>query len=658
MTLQIQFENGGAVEAAEGALPADLFDDAGVNPNRVIAAKIDGQIIELDRPIPHSGTLRYLPKCDGKKPCPPDSLHVLRHTAAHVMAQAVMRIFEDVEFAIGPTIEDGFYYDFDLEHRLSEDDFPAIEAEMRRIIEEDYPVVRREVSEREAWSILGEQRARFKRELLEGLTGERISFYTQDDFTDLCRGPHLPSTGHIGAFKLLSVAGAYWRGSETNPMLQRIYGTAFFTEKELKKYLNQLAEAKKRDHKKLGAKLDLFMFDASGPGFPFWKPKGERLYRAVEDLMYEKMAEYEYDMIRTPMILNEQLWRESGHWDHYRENMYFTEIDERSFAVKPMNCPGGTRVFSSGYYSYRDLPVRQGEFGLVHRHEKSGVLSGLFRVRNFQQDDAHIYCTPAQVVDEIRGCLTMVRDVYDRFGFDRYTFELSTRPNKSIGSDEQWAMGESALLEALEQEGIEYDLNPGEGAFYGPKIDVHIRDAIKRMWQCGTIQVDFSMPERFDLTYIDEHGDKVRPVMIHRAIYGSFERFLGIIIEHFAGRFPSWLAPVQAVVLPISSDKFGEYAGQVYRELKRAGVRVEVDGRNESLNKRIRDQQKQYVPYMLVVGEREQESGTVNVRRRDGKQAPELISVGEFARMLREESERRLLELTIGAPETEPAGVG
>ncbi|MCB2210971.1 threonine--tRNA ligase [bacterium] len=657
MSYQIQFENGNSVDVAEGVRPADLYEEAGINPKKVIAAKIDDEIVELNRVLPHGGELTYIRKCDGKKPCPPESLHVLRHTAAHVMAQAVMRLFDNVEFAIGPTIEDGFYYDFDLEHRLSEEDFEAIEAEMKKIIEADYPVVRQDVSEDEAWNILGEQRATFKRELLKGLEGQQISFYSQEDFTDLCRGPHLPSTGFIGAFKLLSVAGAYWRGKETNPMLQRIYGTAFFTEKDLKKYLNQLEEAKKRDHKKLGAHLNLFMFDQSGPGFPFWQPKGVRLYREVEKLMYEKMDQYEYDMIRTPMILNEQLWRESGHWDHYRENMYFTEIDEKAYAVKPMNCPGGTRVFNSGFYSYRDLPVRQGEFGLVHRHEKSGVLSGLFRVRNFTQDDAHIYCTPDQVVEEVVGCLKMVRDVYDQFGFDDYSFELSTRPEKSIGTAEMWEMAESALEKALEQEGINYQLNPGDGAFYGPKIDVHIRDAIKRTWQCGTIQVDFSMPERFDLNYVNEAGDKVRPVMIHRAIYGSFERFIGILIEHFAGKFPTWLAPVQAVVLPISQDKFGEYANKVYAELKKAGVRVEVDDRNESLNKRIREQQKQYVPYMLVVGEREKEDGTVAVRRRDGVQVTEPIPVSEFAKLVVAEQQSRAVEMTIGAPEpaTEPA---
>jgi threonyl-tRNA synthetase len=655
MSLQIQFANGESVEAEVGARPSDLFEQAGIRAKKVIAAKLDDEIIELDRPMEQGGLLTYLPKCDGKKPCNTDSLHVLRHTAAHVMAQAVMRLFDNVEFAIGPTIEDGFYYDFDLEHRLSDEDFEAIEAEMRKIIAADYPVLRREVDDEEAEAILGAQKAQFKRELVKGLEGQQLSFYSQDDFTDLCRGPHLGSTGQIGAFKLLSVAGAYWRGRETNPMLQRIYGTAFFTEKDLKKYLNKLEEAKKRDHKKLGARLNLFMFDPSGPGFPFWQPRGVRLYRQVENLMYEKMDEYEYDMIRTPMILNEQLWRESGHWDHYRENMYFTEIDEKAFAVKPMNCPGGTRVFNSGYYSYRDLPVRQGEFGLVHRHEKSGVLSGLFRVRNFTQDDAHIYCTPDQVVEEVVGCLKMVKDIYSQFGFEDYRFELSTRPDKSIGSDEMWQMGESALEKALAEAGIDYQLNPGDGAFYGPKIDVHIRDAIKRTWQCGTIQVDFSMPERFDLNYINEEGEKVRPVMIHRAIYGSFERFIGILIEHYAGKFPTWLAPTQAVILPISNDRFGEYADKVYAELKKAGVRVEVDGRNESLNKRIREQQKLYVPYMLVVGEREMEDGTVAVRRRDGVQLPEAITASDFAQMVLAEQKSRTVEMTIGAEAAQSA---
>ncbi|MBD3166429.1 threonine--tRNA ligase [bacterium] len=644
MSLHIELADDKAVDVREGVKPEELLEEANVSRKKAIAAKLNGNLVELNRPLFEEGRLEFVRK--GKDE---DALHVLRHTAAHVMAQAVMRLFDNVEFAIGPTIEDGFYYDFDLEHTLTPEDFPAIEAEMKRIIEEDYPVSRMETDYQGAQEVLGKQRAQFKRELVEQYREETISFYSQDDFTDLCRGPHLTSTGQIGAFKLLSVAGAYWRGKETNPMLQRIYGTAFFTEKELKSYLNQLEEAKKRDHRKLGPELELFTFDNSAPGMPFWLPNGTVLYNEVESFMREKLAEYGYDMIRTPLILNEELWHASGHWDHYRENMYFTEIDERPFAVKPMNCPGGTRVFKTGYYSYRDLPIRQGEFGVVHRHEKSGVLNGLFRVRAFTQDDAHIYCREDQLLDEVIGCLRMIEDVYSSLGFDEYRYELSTRPEKSIGTAEMWEHAEKTLHEALQQLGIPFELNPGDGAFYGPKIDVHIKDVIKRTWQCGTVQVDFSMPERFDLSYIDTDGEAKRPVMVHRAILGSFERFLGIMIENFGGKFPSWLAPTQAVVLPVSTDKFGEYAGRVRDDLKRLGLRVQLDDRNESLNKRIREQQKKQVPYMLIVGEQEVEAGTVSVRRRDGKQLKQALPVTEFGQMLLEEVVSRALDFTIGA---------
>ena len=645
MSLQLQLENKNPIQVDEGIRVGELITKLGIDDPSIIGAKLDEKVIDLQTRVLDSGAITFVRKGPTE-----EALHLLRHTTAHVMAQAVMRIYKDVEFAIGPTIEDGFYYDFDLDHVLSPEDFPAIEEEMRKIIAENYPVVRREVTDDEAQKILGDQRATFKRELIKGLEGQQLSFYSQDDFTDLCRGPHLPSTGYIGAFKLLSVAGAYWRGKETNPMLQRIYGTAFFTEKELKAYLRQLEEAKKRDHKKLGAELDLFHFDPTGPGFPFWHANGSILYNAVQNYMFEKLQEYDYDTIRTPLILNEQLWRDSGHWDHYRENMYFTEIDEKAYAVKPMNCPGGTRVYKHGFYSYRDLPVRQAEFGVVHRHEKSGVLSGLFRVRSFTQDDAHIYCTPDQTPDEVVGCLRMLDDVYKQFGFNEYHFELSTRPEKSIGSDEDWEMAESALRKALETLNIPYQLNPGDGAFYGPKIDVHVKDAIKRTWQCGTIQVDFSMPKRFGLEYVDADGERKQPVMIHRAIFGSLERFIGILIEHTAGKFPSWLAPVQAVVIPVSDEKFGDYAREVRKYLHRLGLRVQADTRNESLNKRIRDNQKKQIPYMLVVGEKEAGEQTVSVRRRDGVQIHEPMSIEEFADMLLAEVVERQNDLTIGEP--------
>ncbi len=642
MSLKLKFEDGHEAEVAEGVKPEDLLEEAGVSKKKAVAAKLNGQIIDINRPITTDGTIEFIRK--GKDA---DALHVLRHTTSHVMAQAVMRLFDDVEFAIGPTIEDGFYYDFDLPHVLSPEDFEAIEAEMRKIIAADYPVVRKEVTEEEANEIFGQQKATFKRELLSGLEGQTISFYEQDDFIDLCRGPHLTSTGQIPAFKLLTVAGAYWRGKETNPMLQRIYGTAFFSEKDLKSYLNQLEEARKRDHRKIGQALDLFSFQAEGPGFVFWHPNGTIIFEELLRFMREKLFEYNYEEIRTPEVLAKELWLESGHWDHYRENMYFTEIDEKEYALKPMNCPGGTRVYKAGYYSYRDLPIRMAEFGKVHRHEKSGVLHGLFRVRNFVQDDAHHYCTPDQAVGEVTHCLQIIKEVYEAVGFEDYYFELSTRPEKSIGTDEQWAMATDVLEKALAANEIKYKLNPGDGAFYGPKIDVHVKDAIKRTWQCGTVQIDFSMPQRFDMSYIDENGEKARPVMLHRAIMGSIERFLGILIEHYAGKFPSWLAPVQAVVIPISTDKFGDYAEEVVRSLRRLGLRVKADMRNESLNKRIRDNQKLYTPYMLVVGEREMEEGTVSIRRRDNKQLRTPLQITDFGDRLMEEVACRDLELTI-----------
>ncbi|MDP8208622.1 MAG: threonine--tRNA ligase [Candidatus Electryonea clarkiae] len=644
MSINIELENGQVAEVKAGITPLDLTDDAGVSKNKVVAAKLDNEIIELNRPLELGGKLEFILKGSSK-----DALHVLRHTTAHVMAQAVMRLFKDVEFAIGPTIEDGFYYDFDLEHTLSPEDFEAIEAEMQNIIKTDYPIIRMETDGEGAEKIFGEQRSEFKRELLAGLKGEPVSFYTQDDFTDLCRGPHLTSTGQIGAFKLLSVAGAYWRGNEVNPMLQRIYGTAFFDRKELKVYLRQLEEAKKRDHRKIGAKLDLFSFQPEAPGSAFWHPNGSVVFEQVLSYMREKLFEYDYDEIKTPLILNEQLWRDSGHWDHYRNNMFFTKIDEKDFAVRPMNCPSGTRVFKNGYYSYRDLPIRMAEFGIVHRHEKSGVLNGLFRVRSFTMDDAHIYCTPDQAQDEVTLCIKLLQEVYEAFGFTDYQYELSTRPEKSIGTDEMWEQAESVLEKALEANGIEYQVNHGDGAFYGPKIDVHISDAIKRSWQCATVQIDFSMPERFELSFVDAEGKKLPPVMLHRAILGSMERFIGILIEHYAGKFPTWLAPLQAVVLPISPEKFGDYANGIVSDLRRIGLRVKADMRNESLNKRIRDNQKQYVPYMLVVGEREIAEGTVNVRRRDGVQVSEPMKVEVFAAELIEEIGNRSLELTIGS---------
>lgn len=580
-----------------------------MNIDYVIGVKHKDEFYDLLTPIRENSTydLVYSNTTDG--------LEILRHTAAHIMAQAVNRLFPNVEFAIGPVIQDGFYYDFDLEHTFTPEDFPKIESEMKRIIKEKYEITRLETSKKGAFDLLANQKATFKKELIETIDSEQFSFYSQGEFTDLCRGPHLPNTGMVPAFKILSVAGAYWRGDENRTMLQRLYATAFWTQKELDDYVKMLEEAKKRDHRKLGRDLDLFSFHAEGLGFPFWHPHGTTLYNSVVELWREKHREFGYEEIQTPMILSETLWHQSGHWDHYRDNMYFTDIDEKTFAVKPMNCPGGTLVYRSNMRSYRDLPIRMAELGHVHRHEKSGVLSGLFRVRSFTQDDAHIYCTPEQLEQEVAGVMQLLDEIYQGFGFSDYKIELSTRPEKSIGSDEMWSKAERALSNVLENRQVNYKLNEGEGAFYGPKIDFHIRDALKRTWQCGTIQVDFSMPERFEMEYTGKDGLKHRPVMIHRAILGSLERFIGILIEHYGGAFPSWLAPIQVVVIPISSEKHIEYAREVYNLLYKNNFRVKLDAREESLNYRIRDNQNKKIPYLFVVGGREAEANSVAIRK-------------------------------------------
>lgn len=580
-----------------------------LNEKEVIGIRKGNSYYDLQTPVREEGEFELVYKNTK------EGLELLRHTAAHIMAQAVNRLFPNVEFAIGPVIQDGFYYDFDLEHVFTPDDFPLIESEMQKIIQENYPIKRLETDRNGAFEILSTQKAKYKKELVSTLESDVFSFYSQGEFVDLCRGPHLPSTGLVPAFKILNVAGAYWRGDEKREMLQRLYGTAFWNQKDLEEYLKLLEEAKKRDHRKLGKELDLFSFHNEGLGFPFWHPNGTIIYNAIVDFWREKHREYGYDEIKTPMILSESLWHQSGHWEHYRENMYFTKIDENDFAVKPMNCPGGTLVYRSSMWSYRDLPVRMAELGHVHRHEKSGVLSGLFRVRSFTQDDAHIYCTPEQLEEEVSGVMQLLEEIYHGLGFMKYDIELSTRPAKSIGSDEMWEKAERALSNVLYQKGVHYKLNKGEGAFYGPKIDFHIKDALQRTWQCGTIQVDFSMPERFNMEYTGRDGLKHRPVMIHRAILGSLERFIGILIEHYGGAFPSWLAPVQVVVIPISSEKHLEYAKKIYTILFREGIRVKLDAREESLNYRIRENQSKKVPYLMIVGNREAETNTVAIRK-------------------------------------------
>jgi threonyl-tRNA synthetase len=536
------------------------------------------------------------------------------HSTSHIMAQAVKRLFPDARLAIGPAIEEGFYYDFDLPESFSEDDLPRIEAEMKRIIEEDIPFERMEVSKEEAIRIFAERGEKYKLEILQEIEDGVVSVYRQGEFIDLCRGPHLPSTGYVRAFKLLSVSGAYWRGKEGNPMLQRIYGISFDTEEKLKEYLARIEEAKKRDHRRLGKELDLFSLHEEGPGFPFFHPRGMVVINTLLELWRKEHRKRGYQEIRTPVILEKSLWERSGHWEHYRENMYFTQIDEREFAIKPMNCPGGILVFQSRLRSYRELPLRMAELGLVHRHELSGVLHGLMRVRCFTQDDAHIYMEPKHIKSEIIGVIDLASFFYRLFGFD-YEIELSTRPEKSLGSDEMWETATQVLREALEEIGMPYRVNEGEGAFYGPKIDFHLRDCLGRRWQCGTIQLDFAMPEKFDLTYIGEDGARHRPVMLHRTVLGSIERFLGILIEHFAGALPLWLAPVQVVVLPVA-ERHLVYAHEVRDRLAEQDIRVECNEEPATLGAKIRKAELEKIPYLLIVGDREMEGKTVSVRKR------------------------------------------
>jgi len=538
-----------------------------------------------------------------------------RHSLSHVMAMAVIEMFPEAKLAIGPAIDNGFYYDFDLPRSLSPDDLPKLEKKMREIINKDIPIVKSEKSREEALVFYKKINQKYKTELIDDLSDKTLGFYTIDDFSDLCKGPHVGSTGELKkiGWKLDKIAGAYWRGDEKNAMLQRIYGLAFENNEELKKYEEFIIEAEKRDHRKLGKELDLFSFHEEGPGFPFWHPKGMELWNSIIAWWHSEHRTAGYVEIKTPIILDRVLWENSGHWDHYKENMYFTKIDGRDFAIKPMNCPGGILVYKTNLHSYRDLPIRMAEIGLVHRHELAGVLHGLLRVRQFHQDDAHIFCTEDQVQNEVIDLMGLIDRMYKKLGL-KYHLELSTRPENSMGSDEMWQKAEMALTSAMKSKKIDYKLNPGDGAFYGPKIDFHIEDAIGRTWQLGTIQLDFQMPERFDLEYIAEDGSKKRPVMLHRVILGSVERFIGIITEHFAGAFPVWMAPVQAIILPIS-DKHLEYAGKVKKELFDADIRVELDDRTESVGRKIRDAEMKKIPYMLIVGDKEIEAKKVAVRK-------------------------------------------
>lgn len=545
-----------------------------------------------------------------------DELRAIRHTASHVLAQAVKRLYPETKLAIGPAIDDGFYYDFDREGGFTPDDLEKLEAEMKKIVKENLALKPFVLPRDEAIKFMQEKGEPYKVELIEDLPeGETISFYQQGDFVDLCAGPHILYTKGIKAFKLTSIAGAYWRGSEKNKMLTRIYGTAFAKKEDLEAYLTMMEEAKKRDHRKLGKELGLFMFAEEGPGFPFFLPKGMTLKNTLIDYWREIHLREGYQEVSTPVILSRKLWETSGHWDHYKENMYTTVIDDEDYAIKPMNCPGGMLVYKSQPRSYRDLPLRIGELGLVHRHEKSGQLHGLMRVRCFTQDDAHIFMTQDQITDEIKGVTRLINEVYSQFGFD-YFVELSTRPDNSMGSDEDWEMATNGLRNALDEMGLKYIVNEGDGAFYGPKIDFHLRDSIGRTWQCGTIQLDFQLPQRFEAEYVAEDGTKKRPIMIHRVCFGSIERFIGILIEHFAGKFPVWLAPVQVKVIPVS-EKSMEYAQDVYDQLKAAGIRTELDRKDEKVGYKIRQAQLEKVPFMLVLGEKEAAEGKITVRSRD-----------------------------------------
>ena len=578
---------------------------------QALLAVVDGVNKDLSDTIEKDAAVEFV------TPDTKEGLHAIRHTASHVMAQAIQHLFPGVKFAIGPAIDTGFYYDIDSEHVFTPEDLTAIEKEMAKIVKQNLPLVRSEVPRKDALARFAAENEIYKVELINDLPEDAvISLYTQGDFTDLCAGPHCPSTGRVKAFKLMSLAGAYWRGNEKNKMLQRIYGTAFPSKEELDEYLHMLEEAEKRDHRKLGKELDIFSMHDEGPGFPFFHPNGMRIRNAILEYWHQVHRKYHYEQVMTPMIMNRDLWIRSGHWDHYRENMYFTKIDDMDYAIKPMNCPGGMMVYNTRPHSYKELPLRYAELGLVHRHELSGALHGLFRVRCFTQDDAHIFMTPEQIQPEITNVIKLFNEVYSTFGL-KYHAELSTRPENSMGDDASWELATEGLRKALEANHLDYIINEGDGAFYGPKIDFHLQDSIGRTWQCGTIQLDMQLPEKFNCEYTGEDGQKHRPVMIHRVVYGSIERFIGILIEHFAGSFPVWMAPNQVRVMPIT-DKQQAYAKEVNDKLFELGYRTQLDDRNEKIGKKIREAQVQKVPFMLIVGEKEAESGTVAVRQRHG----------------------------------------
>ena len=610
--VKIILPDGSAKEYAAGTTLGEAVKQLSNSlAKKVLAANVNGELTDLREEVVDGSKVEFLTfEEDGGK-------HTLRHTASHVMAQAVKRLWPEAKLAIGPAIDKGFYYDIDMEHTLTPEDLTKIEKEMSRIVKENLPITKSVMSRQEAIEFFKSKNEDYKVELIEDLPEDAvISCYAQGDFIDLCAGPHVASTGKVKAFKLQSIAGAYWRGDEKNKMLQRIYGTAFEKKEELDAYLHMLEEAAKRDHRKLGKELGLFVIKEEGPGFPFFLPKGMALRNELENFWREVHHDFEYDEIRTPIILNKHLWETSGHWDHYRENMYTTIIDDEEYAIKPMNCPGGILVYQNEMHSYRDLPLRYAELGLVHRHELSGALHGLFRVRAFTQDDAHVFMLPEQMQSELMKVIELFDRIYSQFGL-KYHVELSTKPDNAMGDDAIWEAATEALRNAIEAKGIDYVINPGDGAFYGPKLDYHIEDSLGRTWQCGTIQLDMNLPERFNVEYIGEDGQKHRTIMIHRACFGSMERFIGILTEHYAGAFPTWMAPVQVKILPIS-EKHVEYAKELAKQMHRDYVRVEVDDRSEKIGYKIRQAQMAKVPYMLVVGDKEVEEGTVNVRKHGG----------------------------------------
>ncbi|EEM14105.1 MULTISPECIES: threonine--tRNA ligase [Bacillus] len=629
--INIIFPDGSAKDYVKGITLEEIAASISSSlKKKAVAGKVNDQLFDLRRNIEQDAKIQII-TMDSE-----EGIEVARHTSAHILAQAVKRIYGDVKLGVGPVIENGFYYDMDLPSSIGVEDLPKLEKEMKNIVNENLKIERVEITRKEAEKLFKDVNDHLKLELLEAIPeNEIVTIYKQGEFVDLCRGPHLPSTGYLKAFQLTHVSGAYWRGDSNNQVLQRIYGVAFSSQKELESYLHFVEEAAKRNHRKLGNELELFMFSEEAPGMPFYLPKGQIVRNELESFLREIQQNYDYQEVRTPIMMNQGLWEESGHWDHYKDNMYFSEVDNKSFALKPMNCPGHMLIFKNKLHSYRDLPIRMCEFGQVHRHEFSGALNGLLRVRTFCQDDAHLFVTPEQIESEIKSVLKQIDYVYRTFGFE-YEVELSTRPEDSMGDDELWNQAESSLENVLKSLNYNYRVNEGDGAFYGPKIDFHIKDALQRSHQCGTVQLDFQMPEKFDLNYIDERNEKRRPVVIHRAVLGSFDRFLGILIEHFGGAFPTWLAPVQIKVIPVSNQVHEQYTKEIEEKLKSVGLRAERDARSEKLGYKIREAQLQKIPYILVIGDKEMENGSVNVRKY-GEEKSEVVSLSAFMESIRKE---------------------